>query len=66
MVFSGLFLPSVEWEMKAEGFPWHEMESEPGDFGRPLRGRYCAFKALKSARLGWGRLPARVVRGSLQ
>lgn len=37
MVFSGLFLPSVEWEMKAEGFPWHEMESEPGDFGTLAR-----------------------------
>lgn len=35
--FCGLFLPSIEWEMKMEGFPWHQMETEPGAVGTLFR-----------------------------
>lgn len=35
--FQGLFLPSIEWEMKSEGFPWHELENEPNELGTLIR-----------------------------
>jgi len=33
----GLFLPSIAWEMKSEGFPWHELENEPNELGTLFR-----------------------------
>lgn len=35
--FTGIFLPSVEWEMAIEGQPWHELESHPGSVGTLFR-----------------------------
>lgn len=35
--FEGLFLPSIAWEMKSEGFPWHELENEPNELGTLFR-----------------------------
>ena len=35
--FQGLFLPSIVWEMKLEGFPWHELENEPNELGTLIR-----------------------------
>ncbi|WP_139313419.1 hypothetical protein [Rhodoferax antarcticus] len=35
--FQGLFLPSIQWEMKTEGVPWHEMENEPNELGSLFR-----------------------------
>lgn len=37
VAFSGLFLPSYEWEMKIEGVPVHEMEHAAGERGTLLR-----------------------------
>ncbi len=37
LAFSGLFLPSIEWEMKIEGLRLHEMEAAPGDVGTLFR-----------------------------
>lgn len=35
--FQGLFLPTIEWEMKTEGIAWHEMENEPNELGTLFR-----------------------------
>lgn len=35
--FYGLFLPSIEWEMKIEGIAWYDMENEPNELGTLFR-----------------------------
>lgn len=37
VAFSGLFLPSVQWEMKIEGVPLHELEYAAGGVGTLMR-----------------------------
>lgn len=35
--FYGLFLPSIEWEMKIEGIAWYDLENEPNELGTLFR-----------------------------
>jgi hypothetical protein len=35
--FYGLFLPSIEWEMKIEGFAWSDLENETNELGTLFR-----------------------------